>query len=191
MEQLVESKPEIAMSHSGVLYLLEDMGVKLPRPRHGGNHNNSENARAGVSEGKRSPVGTLQKAPHTLVTTSISVPPLPARKVAPMAPPPRPVRPKQSTHPVQMQRRLEASTPADPARSIPFTDTLLHRNVGDHVHLGHTKPTRTPTAFTGLLQYDPCKHDLLVRKQLKTQQIENVHGKVPDSEGERADCGKD
>jgi hypothetical protein len=37
MQQLADRKPEIALSHEGVLFLLKDMGVKLSLPQEQGN----------------------------------------------------------------------------------------------------------------------------------------------------------
>jgi hypothetical protein len=46
MQQLADRKPEIALSHEGVLFLLKDMGVKLSRPQEQGNKDDEERMKA-------------------------------------------------------------------------------------------------------------------------------------------------
>jgi len=164
MQQLADSKPEIAISHAGVLCLLQDMGVKLLRPRHGGGHGNSEKPRAGARQCKQTPP-VCQRMLETFARTPVSSRPVLAPKVMPMAPPPLPVHFTRPEHSVQNQRRPAARDLTDPAGPVFFTDHYFYNDVRSYMVFGHTQPPRTSATSAGSPPYKPSEDDFLVWKQ--------------------------
>lgn len=165
MQYLVErNKPEVALSHAGVLFLLEDMGVKLPQS--GRHRSNSE---VKLSKVKKGGHALCQLAPATLATAPT---PTSAFRIAPIAPPPRPPHSTQPTLPAKTHRRLPVNMIAESVGSPIFSDSVLLRNV--HGLSDHMQPTDRPVDLTGLLTYNPYKDDLLVWKQPTTKQTKKV-----------------
>jgi hypothetical protein len=179
MQQLADRKPEIAVSHAGVLFLLENMGVKLSRPHYGVVHGNSERAFTPVGEGQQTSATMPQKAPILSTTAYMSqkVPipstaaytyrkPTPPLALAPVAPPPLPVHPTPLGHVQQRSQAEKLSHLTDPTL---FYDPLFRRDVSDYMHHGQTVPFRRPAKFSS--PYNPADDDLMVWKQRLAQQI--------------------
>jgi hypothetical protein len=180
MQQLADRKPEIAISHAGVLFLLEDMGVKLSRPQHHSGHGNSEQARAPGVEGKQTSATMFQKAPPPSTSAFAASKTTPRRAL--MAPPPLPVRPTRpdNTHAMQQGAKTYNNN-AEPADPLLFADPLFRREVSNYMQLGQMQPPRRPVKYKFSAPYNPVDDDLLVWKQRLAQHPDSAHAKKDDN----------